>query len=160
MAEKTPDPHETVTHDSNAGAPANPAIRQPTEDELDQREREKAQPRRAAGPSLVDTGGDEASRNALQHEPPPTTDPVAEVSGADEYGAAAQTGSPTETHATDAGHPAEFAGPKPSEDELDRRDRLKAAPRRVAGPPLRDDESSAARDAVAHEPPAPTDPQE
>jgi hypothetical protein len=160
MAEKTPDPQETVTHDSNAGAPANPTIRQPTEDELDQREREKTQPRRPAGPPLVDAGGDEASRNALQHEPPPTTDPVAEISGADEYGAAAQPGGAMETHATDAGRPAEFAGPKPSDDELDRRDRHKAAPRRVAGPPLRDDESSAARDAVAHEPPAPTDPQE
>jgi hypothetical protein len=155
MPDKTP--QETVSEYSNAGAPANPAIRQPTDEELDQLEREKARPRRPSGPPLADARGDDVSRTA---GPPATTDPAAEISGVGEYPPTAQAAGSSETHAGDAGRPADFAPPKPSDDELDRRDRLKSGPRRVAGPPLREDDSSAALGVMDYEPPAPTEPQE
>ena len=158
MSDKTS--QETVSEYSNAGAPANPAIRQPTDEELDQLEREKARPRRPSGPTLADARGDDASRTAAPYEPPAKTDPASEISGVGEYEPTAQAAGSSETHAGDAGRPADFAGPKPSDDELDRRDRLKSGPRRVAGPLLREDDSSAARGVVDYQPPAPTEPEE
>lgn len=158
MPDKTS--QETVSGYSNAGAPANPATGQPTDEELDQLDRKKARPRRPSGPPLADIHGDDVSRTAAPYEPPATTDPAAEISGVREYEPTSQAGGSSETHAGDAGLPTDFAPPKPSDDELDRRDRLKSGPRRVAGPPLHEDDSSAARGVVDYEPPAPTEPQE
>jgi hypothetical protein len=160
MSDKTPDPQVAPTYDSNAGAPANLAVQRPSDDELDQRDREKSRPRRAAGPPLRDDGPDAASRDVPSHEPPPATDPMSDstvtgppLRGQDTRGAATQVGN--------AGRPVDHVGPKPSADELDRRDRLKAEPRRAAGPPLRDDGPEAAsRDVPAYEPPPATDPAE
>lgn len=161
MAEKTPDhSHTTPTHDSNAGAPANQAHQQPTDEELDQRDREKSRPRRAAGPPLGDEGG-ETTRNPTGDELPQPTDPAMSASmmispppPEDAQGSA--------TQASDAGRPADHVGPKPSDDDLDRRDRLRAGPRRAAGPPLQDDggDAAASRSGTPYDPPPPTEPRE
>jgi hypothetical protein len=67
----------------------------------------------------------------------------------------------TPTHDSNAGAPANLGVQRPSDDELARRDRLQAGPRRAAGPPLRDDGPDAAsRDVPSHEPPPATDPVE
>ena len=65
MSDKTPDPQVAPTYDSNAGAPANLAVQRPSDDELDQRDREKSRPRRAAGPPLRDDGPDAASHCSI-----------------------------------------------------------------------------------------------
>jgi hypothetical protein len=76
-----------TTNNANAGAPvrlpaaAQPAAAQPagggrpSAAELDAREREKAQPRRPAGPPLTSSTAGAAAAPAPPHNPPPPTDP-------------------------------------------------------------------------------------
>jgi hypothetical protein len=158
MSNNAPDPQNNPTHENSAGTPANQSVRQPSDEELDRRDREKARPRRAAGPPLRE-GGQAASRDASPQEPPPATDPITDTPTAGsppEHGQDAGGGA---TQASNAGRPTDHVGPKPSHDELDRRDRLKAGPRRAAGPPLGDDAGAAtSREASDHEPPPATDP--
>jgi hypothetical protein len=158
MSDKTSDPRVIPTQESSAGAPWNQPLERPSDEELDRRDRDKSRPRRAAGPPLRDER-EEASRDAPAHEPPPATDPMADPGVPAGAGPGAETRSAA-TQASDAGLPADHAGPKPSHDELDRRDRLKSGPRRAAGPPLRDEGPRAAEDAAQAPPPAPTDPRE
>ena len=75
-------------HDANAGAPAKPeehpphaaatgAARpgRPTDAQLDERELDKAGPRRPAGPPLAGGAPGPGAEPVRPHEPPPTTDP-------------------------------------------------------------------------------------
>jgi hypothetical protein len=111
-----------------------------------------ARPRRAAGPPLHDEAPGAALSDAPPHEPSPKTDPMSEeVQGPQDVS----------TYASDAGQPVNHVGPKPSHDELDRRNRVMGGPRRAAGPLIHDDAFEAAmRDAAPHEPPPATDPAE
>jgi hypothetical protein len=150
MSEERRDPHDSSTYGSDAGLPVSHAGQQPTDTELDERNRSMAGPRRAAGPPLGDDAPGAALTGAPPHEPPPTTDPMSEAMPRPQD-ASAQVG--------DAGLPIGHAGPKPSDDELDRRNRMMGGPRRAAGPPLHDDAPEAAiREAALHEPPPATDP--
>jgi hypothetical protein len=150
MSEERLGPHDTSTQGSDAGLPVNHAGQQPTEAELDDRNRAMARPRRAAGPPLHDDVSG-ALAGAPPHEPPPTTDPMSE---------AMPSAPDASVNAGDAGLPVGHAGPKPSHDELDRRNRQMGAARRAAGPPLQDAAEAAIRDASLHEPPPATDPME
>jgi hypothetical protein len=151
MSEERQGPHDPSTHESDAGSPVSHAGQQPSEAELDDRNRSMAGPRRAAGPPLRDEGPGPALSDAPPHEPPPRTDPASEeMRGPGDVS----------TYASDAGQPVNHAGPKPSDDELNRRDRLMGGPRRAAGPPLHDDLADAAREVAPHEPPPATDPTE
>jgi hypothetical protein len=142
-------PENSLLYDTATGLPAERA-EQPNVAELDERNRLMSRPRRAQGPPLPEDT--EASMLASLHEPPPATNPMSEEShGVPGYS----------THTSDAGRPAEHAGPKPSHDELDRRDRLMAGTRRAQGPPLRDDRREEAMpDEVSHESVGATDPKE
>src|SRR5829696_6772374 len=77
-SEKKQDQQDATTHASDAGPPANQAERQPSNEELDRRDRLKAAPRRAAGPPLRDDPSEATSRDAAPYEPPPATDPMSE----------------------------------------------------------------------------------
>ena len=166
MANEPSERDETPTHDTSAGSPANLSVQRPDDSELDRREREKSQPRRAAGPPLKEADLSEL-RSSESVELPGPTDPrgASDAPGDTDYtgdpegggGAPGQTRDATQPN--EAGPPADYAGPKPSADELDRRDRLKAGPRRAAGPPLAAD-TNAERAASLHQPPPPTDPRE
>jgi hypothetical protein len=150
MSEERRGQHDSSPHRSDAGAPVGHADKQPSHEELDERNRSMARPRRAAGPPLQDESSEAALRDALPHNPPPPTDPIS---------GAMLSPQDVSTHAGNAGLPINHAGPKPSHDELDRRNSMMAAPRKAAGPPLHDSPSEAAmREASAHEPPPPTDP--
>lgn len=127
MSDQNQSPEDTTTYGTDAGLPVEQAEQQPSDAELDARNQLMSRPRRAQGPPLPDDA--EASMLASLHEPPPATDPMSEERRVPGHS----------THTSDAGRPAEHAGPKPSHDELDRRDRLMAGPRRAQGPPLRDD---------------------
>jgi hypothetical protein len=128
MSEQNQSPDDASTYGTDAGLPVEQAEQQPSDAELDERNRLMGRPRRPQGPPLHEDT--EALMQASLHEPPPATEPMSEESqGVPGYS----------THTNDAGRPADHAGPKPSHDELDRRDRLMAAPRRAQGPPLRDD---------------------
>jgi hypothetical protein len=155
MANSPPDHDEHPTHESNAGSPANVSPQAPDDSELDRRNQEKARPRRAAGPPLEE-GESSESAGRDQREPPAPTDPSAMPDAGD---GTTYQGEVSATYDSTAGLPADHVGPKPSSDELDRRDRLKAGPRRAAGPPLAADRD-AERAAVLHQPPPPTDPRD
>ncbi len=161
MSDRTPGLRGNPSQERSAGPPNNLAVLQrPSDEELDRRDREKAKPRRPAGPPLRDDVPASAPRNAPPHTPPLPTEPVPgpPSGGPAEQGPKARLGA---TRTSAAGRPADFVGPKPSSDDLDRRDRLKAGPRRAAGPPLRDvAPMSALRAAQTHTPPAPTEPKE
>lgn len=151
---------DNTTQEGSAGSPANLPVQQPTEEDLDQRDRDKARPRRAAGPPLHDDGHEGSQSAAVPHEPPPSTDPMsdAEDGGSSMPDPGAQG---TNSHNGDVGLPADYAPSKPSHDELDRRDRQKSAPRRAAGPPLGDAAvGDGTRGASAEVPPPATDPGE
>ena len=160
MSDRVTETALNPTHDASAGAPANLAVRQPSDEELDQRDRDKAGPRRAAGPPLREETAEASSRGVAPDEPPASTDPASEPMATGTPGGNQEAGS-SETHASEAGRPLDHVGPKPSDDELDRRDRLKAGPRRAAGPPLRDeDPGRASRDAHVEALTPATDPEE
>jgi hypothetical protein len=150
MPDQNQSPEDVSTYGTDAGMPVEETEQQPSEVELDERNRLMSRPRRPQGPPLHEDT--EASMLASLTEPPPATDPMSgETSGAPGYA----------THTSDAGRPAEHAGPKPSHDELDRRDRLMAGSRRAQGPPLRDDRGEEAmREEAAYESVAATDPKE
>lgn len=156
MIKDNQDSGATATQESSAGAPANLSVERPTDYELDQRDREKAGPRRAAGPSFSDAGS--GSRDEAAQEPPPSTDPRSESQ---------ETGLPVEepieqrvtSASAEAGLPVDHVGPKPSADELDRRDRQKTGLRRAAGPPLADGgPDQGTREATIEQLPPETDP--
>jgi hypothetical protein len=156
MAKKTPASGVVASQESSAGAPANLAMGRPSDEELDQRDREKAKPRRAAGPRLSDARP--LSRDEPPHEPPPSTEPRSE---SHDTGLPDEGGTEGVTSVTgDAGRPVDHVGPKPSDDELDRRDRSKSGPRRAAGPPLVDEADRDSREVTFEEPPPETDPNE
>lgn len=157
MTANDPDPEQMPTVESGAGAPMRGVADAPTDADLDAREREKAQPRRAAGPSMGEEGA-EAAREAGAHAPPPATDPGAEGEAGTAPSPGAETGG--ESQQGEAGRAVDHAGAKPSTDELDRRDRKSAAPRRAPGPPLRPEGfAESLRGAEFHEPPPATDPE-
>jgi hypothetical protein len=150
MSDENQSPEDASTYGTDAGMPVEQSELQPSEAELDERDRLMSRPRRSQGPPLYEDA--EASALASLAEPGPATDPMsAETHAVPGYA----------TYTSDAGRPAEHSGPKPSHDELDRRDRLMAGVRRPQGPPLRDDRrEEALREEAAHEPVAATDPKE
>jgi hypothetical protein len=159
MSEENRSPQDASTHASAAGLPVNHAEQVPSDTELDERDRSMARPRRAQGPPLHDDAPGAALRDAPPHEPPPVTDPMSEERQGP-MSEERQGPQDASTYANDAGLPVNHVGPKPSHDELDRRNRLMARPRRAQGP-LHDDAPGAAlRDAPPHEPPPATDPME
>jgi hypothetical protein len=150
MSDDKRESSDIPTHVNEGGVPAGEVRPQPPSDaELDERNRAMARPRRAAGPLLEDAG---ATREAASHEPPAATEPATAERTTSSQGDA--------THAGDAGRPVNHAGPKPSDDELSRRNRMMAGPRRAAGPPLEDTSHQGAISEVAHEPPPETNPSE
>lgn len=70
-----PDHKQDPTHANDAGRPANHSDQQPSEAELDERDRRKTGPRRAAGPPLDDGAPGVASMAAPPGALPPATDP-------------------------------------------------------------------------------------
>lgn len=157
MANEPRNPRSLETQEGGGGSPANEAAAAPTEEELDQRQRSKAKPRRAAGPPLAEAAP--GARDAVEETPPASTDPDQSDGGSDggaDDGAPQAAGS---TAAGDAGAPVDHAPPKPSADELDRRDRMKSGPRRAAGPPLEDGDAEEFRAAPDVPPPPATDPE-
>ena len=153
MSESDSDRSNDESHESSAGAPANIPTARPSDEDLDRRDKEKSRPRRMAGPPLSEPD----HRDAAAHEPPPSTEPNADMTGGAPKPGIEPEGS--STVGGDAGLPADHAPPKPSGDELDRRDRQKAGPRRMAGPPL-GEADTASRGASDVPPPAATDPDE
>ena len=115
--------HDPSTHGSDAGLPVSHTDQQPSHEELDERNRSMARPRRAAGPPLQDEGSEAELREALPSNPPPATDPMSE---------AMPNPQDASTSVGTAGPAINHAGPKPSHDELDRRNRMMGAPRRAA----------------------------
>jgi len=152
MSDDKRESSDIPTHANEGGVPAGEVTpRPPSDAELDERNRAMARPRRSAGPLLEDAGAAGTAREAASHEPPAATDPTASEA----------TSSQGEvTQAGDAGRPVNHVGPKPSDDELNRRSRMMAGPRRAAGPPLKDELHEGAMSEVAHEPPPATDPSE
>jgi hypothetical protein len=160
MSEENRRPQDAPTHASGAGLPVDHAEQVPSDAELDERDRSMARPRRAQGPPLHDDAPGAALRDAPPHEPPPATEPLSEERQGP-LSEERQGPQDASTYTSDAGLPVNHVGPKPSHDEMDRRDRLMARPRRAQGPPLHDDAPGAAlRDAPPHEPPPATEPRE
>jgi hypothetical protein len=150
MSDDKRESSDIPTYVNEGGVPAGEVRPQPPSDEeLDERNRAMARPRRAAGPLLEDAG---ATRDAASHELPAATEPATAERTTSSQGDATQAG--------DAGRPVNHAGPKPSDDELNRRDQMMAGPRRAAGPPLEDVTREGAMSEADHEPPPPTDPDE
>jgi hypothetical protein len=149
MSDQNQSPEDVSTYGTDAGAPVEETALKPSEAELDERNRLMSRPRRAQGPPLHEDT--EAAALASIAEPGPATEPMSgETHAVPGYS----------THTSDAGRPAEHAGPKPSHDELDRRDRLMSGLRRAQGPPLRDDRREAMMEEALSESVAATDPKE